>query len=266
MKKMIIGLTTFILSLMLMFGSVNVWAEEEDKPIASADIGVFSKYLWRGYELSDDSIVIQPSVTVGCKGFSLNLWGNLDTNLDDRDPTTSDKKEWTETDLTLAYERSLGIVGLGVGYIYYGLDGVDDSEELYLSISLDVLLSPTLTIYREIAHLPGWYLNFGISHSFDLPKGMSLDLAGTVGYYYSDDDDFVEIDDNLIATTEKYQNFHEGLISAGLTIPIAEYFTLSPMIAYSFPLSDEADNLLTSSSFSNDSGFIFGGATLSIAF
>ena len=266
MKKMVIRLATFVLSLILIFGSVNVWAEEEDKPTASADVGVFSKYIWRGYELSDDSIMIQPSATVGYKGFSINLWGNLDTKLDDGDPTTSDKKEWTETDLTLAYERSFGMIGLGVGYIYYGLDGVDDSEEVYLSVGMDILLSPTLTIYREIAHLPGWYLNLGISHSFDLPKGMSLDLAGTVGYYCSDDDDFVEIDDNLNATTEKYQNFHDGLISAGLTIPIAEYFTFSPMISYSFPLSDEADNLLTSSSFSNDSDFIFGGATLSIAF
>ena len=266
MKKMVIRLATFVLSLMLIFGSVNVWAGEEDKPTASADVGVFSKYIWRGYELSNDSIMIQPSATVGYKGFSINLWGNLDTKLDDGDPTTSDKKEWTETDLTLAYERSFGMIGLGVGYIYYGLDGVDDSEEVYLSVGMDILLSPTLTIYREIAHLPGWYLNLGISHSFDLPKGMSLDLAGTVGYYYSDDDDFVEIDDNLNATTEKYQNFHDGIISAGLTIPISEYFSFNPMIAYSFPLSDEADNLLTSSSFSNDSCFIFGSATLSIAF
>jgi hypothetical protein len=266
MKKMVIRLATFVLSLMLIFGSCNVWAEEIDKPTASADVGVFSKYLWRGYELSDDSIVIQPSSTLGYKGFSLNLWGNLDTKLDDGDPTTSDKKEWTETDLTLAYERSFGMVGLGVGYIYYGLDGVDDSEEIYINVGLDVFLSPTLTVYREIAHLPAWYINFGISHSFDLPNGMSLDLAGSLGYYYSDDDAFVGVDANLNPTTEKYQNLHDGIISAGLTIPISEYFSFNPMIAYSFPLSDEADNLLTSCSFSNDSCFIFGGATLSIAF
>jgi len=41
---------------------------------------VMSQYVWRGYELSRNSIVIQPSMTVGYKGFSVNLWGNLDTN------------------------------------------------------------------------------------------------------------------------------------------------------------------------------------------
>ena len=38
---------------------MNLWAEDEAKPSASADVGVFSQYIWRGYELSKDSIVIQ---------------------------------------------------------------------------------------------------------------------------------------------------------------------------------------------------------------
>ena len=266
MKTEIFKLATLTLFITLILGAVHVWAEEEEKPTASADVGVFSKYIWRGYELSNDSIVIQPSITVGYKGFSINLWGNLDTDLDDMDPAISDKSEWNETDLTLSYERSFDMVGMEVGYIYYGLDGVDDSEEIYASVGLDVLLSPTLTVYREISHLPGWYFNFGISHSFDLPKEITLDLGGSVGYYHSDDDDFVEVDDNLNPTTEKYRNFHDGLISVGLTVPFAKFLTFSPMIAYSFPLTGQADNLLKAASFSNDSDYIYGGATLSVAF
>ena len=149
----------------------EVEAEEEVKPEVGVDVGVFSKYIWRGYELSDDSIVIQPSITAAYNGFSINMWGNLDTDLDDMDPDTPDKSEFNETDLTLAYNRSFGPVGLGMGYIYYGLDGMDDSQEIYASIGLDIPLSPTLTAYREISHLPGWYFNFGISHSVDLFNG-----------------------------------------------------------------------------------------------
>ncbi|MBW1801764.1 MAG: hypothetical protein JRJ85_13660 [Deltaproteobacteria bacterium] len=245
--------------------SLNAWAEE-DRPTISADLTVASKYIWRGYELSDDGFVVQPSITVGYKGFSMNLWGNLDSDFDDQDPTTSDKSEFTETDFTLAYDRSFGKFNLGVGYIYYGLDGIDDSEELYFSAGLDVLLSPTVTIYREISHLPGWYFNFGISHSFELPKGLSLDLSGNVGYYYSDDDAFVEVDSNLNPTTDKYRNLHDGLLSAGLSIPLGKYMTLTPTLSYSFPLSGQADDLIKSTSFSNDSDFIYGGLTLSIAF
>ena len=126
----------------------------------------------------------------------------------------------------------------------------------------------TKVIFRkdEVAHLPGWYLNLGISHSFDLQEGITLDLAGSAGYYSSDDDEFVEINDNLNPTTEKYRNFHDCLISIGLTVPFAKYFTFSPIVAYSFPFSDEADNLLTATDFSNDSDFLYAGATLSISF
>lgn len=91
-----------------------MWGAEE-KPSASADMAIFSKYVWRGYELSDDSIVFQPSATVGYKGFSMNLWGNLDSDFDDMDTVTNDKTEWTETDLTLSYDTSFGPVGLGGG-------------------------------------------------------------------------------------------------------------------------------------------------------
>jgi len=242
--------------MMVIFMGFSVCAEEAEKPAASADIGIFSKYIWRGYELSDNSIVIQPSATISYKGFGFNLWGNLDT-----DQEGDDDNQFNETDMTFSYDYSNGPISLGVGYIYYGLDGMDDSEELYLCVSYDTLLSPSLTIYREISHLPSWYLSFGISHSIELSEGITLDFAGSVGYSYSDDDDFVEVNDD-----DKYQNFHDGLLSVGLTVPFSEYFTFCPMIAYSFPLTDEADDLLTATSFSDESDFLFGGATLSIVF
>jgi len=55
--------------------------EENERPTLSADVAFLSQYIWRGYELSKDSLVIQPSVTVAYKGFSLNLWGNFDTDV-----------------------------------------------------------------------------------------------------------------------------------------------------------------------------------------
>ncbi|MGO9954170.1 MAG: hypothetical protein ACLPN1_18440, partial [Dissulfurispiraceae bacterium] len=34
-----------------------------------------NKYIFRGAELSADSAVFEPSVTINYKGFSLNVWG-----------------------------------------------------------------------------------------------------------------------------------------------------------------------------------------------
>lgn len=248
-----------LVALLLLTAASGVRAEEEAAPSASVDIAFLSQYIWRGFELSKDSLVIQPSVTVGYMGFSFNLWGNLDTDFygDDRSEAI-----WNETDMTLGYDTTVGPVNLGVGYIYYALDGIDDSQELYASFGLDVLLSPTLTVYREIAHLPAWYLNLSLSHSFDLPRDITLDLGASAGYYFSDDDDFSEAGN----PNEKYRSLHDGLLSVGLTIPVGKYMTCAPMVAYSFPLSGKADDLLTEASFSNDSNYFYGGVTFSLTF
>jgi len=240
---------------------------EEEKPGASADVAFLTRYVWRGYALSDDSMVIQPSAGVSYRGFGVNLWGNLDTDEDENTPgDTPNDGNLSETDMTLSYDTGFGPVGIGVGYIYYALDGADDTEEFYGSVSLDTFLSPTLTVYREVADLQGYYVNFGISHSVELPKGVTLDLAGSVGYYHSTDKDFVEVDKNLAEKGDKYRALHDGLLSAALTIPFGKYLTVSPTISYSFPLTEEAEYKIKSGSKEDDSDFLYGGLVLSIAF
>ena len=54
-------------------------AAAEEKPTGDFTVAAMSRYIWRGYELSRNSIVVQPSATIGYKGFSANIWGNLDT-------------------------------------------------------------------------------------------------------------------------------------------------------------------------------------------
>ena len=46
-------------------------AEEEDKPTANLAVAALSKYVWRGFEMTKDSIVLEPSMTVAYKGFSV---------------------------------------------------------------------------------------------------------------------------------------------------------------------------------------------------
>jgi hypothetical protein len=176
--------------------------------------------------------------------------------------------QFNEIDMTLSYDIEFGPVSLGTRYIYYGLDGLNDTEEIYLSVGIDTILSPTFTVYREIAHAPAWYLSFGLSHSFELPKDITLDLAGSVGYYYSDDaDDLPEYTGGLVAKNDAYRSLHDVLVSVGLTIPVTEYISISPVLSYSFPLTDDADNHISATNaYSNDSDYIYGGATVSIAF
>lgn len=234
---------------------------DEDRPELSADVAFLSQYIWRGYGLSKDSLVIQPSVTAAFKGFSLNLWGNLDT-----DNEAYSGSKWNETDMTFSYGHSFGIVGLEAGYIYYALDGLDDSKEFYLSAGVDVLLAPTLTVYREVSTLQGWYINLGLSHSFELPYEMSLDLGATFAYYKSDNDNMVDYNDDNIPTSDRFSGLHDGLLSVGLAIPFYKYFTVTPSITWAFPLSSSASNEMSALSLDGRSNHLLGGVTLSMAF
>ena len=228
-------------------GTSAVMAEEET-PTADATVSIYSTNVWRGFGLSDDSIVIQPSMTVGYKGFAANLWGNLDT-----DYYATDSTNYNETDITLSYDSAYEKLGYGVGYIYYALEnGADDTQEIYGSLSYDILLSPTLAFYYDIDDFSGaWYATFDISHSFAIGENYALDLGFLVSY----------MDDN-----EDYNDFHNGVVSASMSFPIGKYFSITPEVNYSFALSSDAEDAIKAGSADDDDSYFYGGTTLSFAF
>ena len=120
MKRYLHTVTALIIVLMVILSfTLPPATAEEEKPTGEAAVAVLSKYVWRGYELSRNSIVVQPALTIGYKGFSASLWGNLDTDpyysgVGDKSYSSS----WNETDLTLSYTKTLGLFNVGAGYIY----------------------------------------------------------------------------------------------------------------------------------------------------
>lgn len=251
-----------ITAALLLAGANGAMAEEAEKPSGSMSVSLLSQYIWRGYELSKDSIVVQPSITASYLGFGINLWGNLDTD-QDMELFGEEGANWNETDLTLSYGGSFGMVTYGAGYIYYGLEGIDDTQELYASVGLDTLLVPTLTVYRDIDAYAGWYTTLGVSHSFNVTESISLALAGQVGYLSADDEKTLADPDD---PGSAYSHFHDGKLSATLNIPLTEEISIAPNVAYSFALSSESsDTIKAASASGDDDDFIFGGITLNMA-
>lgn len=261
---------------------------EEDKVTGQIDFSALSAYIWRGQELSRHSVVVQPAVTASYKGLSLNVWGNLDTK-----PYSASGEQYSsnynETDVTLSYSNKFGIVQVGAGYIYYALaaavpGGTDllDSQEIFVTLGLDTILAPTLTVYKEFSHYHQWYATMGVSHTFSLHEKVGLKLAAQASYLKSEDETtYPEFKSNLnpkikhdsLATTDKFNNFHDGMISASLPIAITSHITVSPTLAYVFPLSDDAKYEMKARSLEGtanppdkDSSFLYGGVTLSYAF
>jgi hypothetical protein len=120
---------------------------------------------------------------------------------------------------------------------------------------MTVFLTPTLIVCRDISAFPGYYFNLGLSHSIDLMNDITLDLAAGAGYYISCNDSIVEE-----GTGKKFKGLQDGIISAGLSIPLSDKATLSPSISYSFAMTDKAKALL------GTSDNLFGGLALSVRF
>jgi len=243
-RKLLTGFTAT--ALLMAAGAPAVMAEEE-VPSADASVSFLSQYIWRGYELSKDSIVIQPSLSVGYKGFGANLWANLDTEL-----YGTDTQKWNETDYTLSYDGAYEKLGYGVGWIYYALDSTDDTQEWYGTLSYDVITAPSFTIYYDTDSFAGaWYANLAFGHSFMIGEKYSLDLGLSFGY----------LDDN-----DGYAEFHDGNLSAAMSFPVGEYIAITPEIYWSFPLTSEAGDNIKDASFSDDDNFVYGGVSVSFSF
>ncbi len=188
--------------------------------------GVNSMYLWRGFNLSEDSdFVVQPGLDLSYAGFTASIWANYD----------EDASKINETDFTLDYSFDVNeTVSLSVGNTYFNLDEAEDTNELYLTCALNTLLTPTFSLYWDWdqSEETGIYLTAGLSHSIELLDGLTLNLGGLVGYNIEN-----------YSVSEQYSNFHNAELSASIDWLVASSVTLSPAVIVSMPLTDDAEDI-----------------------
>lgn len=230
---------------------LSVTARAETEKSAALSTSIMSNYVWRGLTLSDDA-VIQPSMDFGYGPFSANFWANFDT----------DTEETNEVDFTLNYSIPVPVenVGLDVGYIYYALDGVDDTQEFYLSAAYDFVVSPSLTAYWDIDEGTGWYIVAGLGYSHDIAEKASFSVGGSVSYLV--DNGVVGVD----KSGTEYTDFHNADLSASVAIQVTEDLSIEPMVAYSFPLSDDSEDGISQFSVDGEEEVFYGGVTASLSF
>ncbi|MDY0270673.1 TorF family putative porin [Trichloromonas sp.] len=213
-----------------------------------AYVGFFDKYLWRGYDLSGSGGVIQGGMDLSHKGFTLSYWTNIQANDDKEGGFPSG--EATENDITLDYSFDLTeMVSLNVGNIFYDLEGLADTNEAYVGVTVNTLLEPTLTAYYDWDECEedGLYLTAVVGHGFDLAEGLSLSLGALVGY--NQESDYAVGD---------YSDWHNYELSVGIDYAVNENISISPSFLFSSPISDEAKALIDSET--------VGGLTLSFTF
>jgi uncharacterized protein (TIGR02001 family) len=206
-----------------------------------AYVGYFSKYLWRGYDLSGGLPVIQGGADLSANGFTLSYWTNVQTRNDDIDQDgviDLNAGEGNETDLTLNYAIPAGeIATINVGNIFYMLDGLEDTNELYLGATFNTLLSPTLKVYYDWdkADEDGLFYTAAVSHS--LPINDQLTLSASALVSYNNESDYAVGD---------YSEWHNYELGAKADYKVTDQLTITPSILFSEGLSDEARDVLDS--------------------
>ena len=242
MKKLSIVVLSMVLTTVFAFASLSAEAAETS---GSASVDVMSSYMWRGFELHEDAAV-QPSVGITYGGFGANLWSDYNTG----------PGEAAETDLTLNYSFSADKFSFDVGWIYFGLDGAEDTQELYLTVGYDIRLSPSLTVYYDFDEGDGAFIVASIGHSFGITEKISLDLGASASYNAESE-----------YSIGNYSDFHNADISASLSFPVNDAISITPILAYSFALSDDAEAAIESLSADGDeSDFFYGGLNMTLSF
>jgi hypothetical protein len=217
---------------------------QEAQVSGSASFGLFNRYVIRGYRIGADNGAAESSLTVNYAGFSATYWGNVDFKEEatpDFIPDRPGRRSMDEVDLILSYSRSFGNWNLTAGYIYYDLKYAPETQEFYAGAGYNTFGKPTLTIYRDTDAYPGTYINLSFSQSIPLKGAVTLDLGASASYMAGSDNYWRTYDPDTEAYTgDKYRAFHDGMLKAGLTVPLTRKISLQPMVQYWIPLSSDA--------------------------
>ncbi len=235
-------------------------AQEKEPTFSySFETTLVSKFMWRGQRLTD-GWNLQPSGTLGIKGFSVNLWSKLDLQaVSEGDKyflrgnpdapvgggNNGLRGKFGEVDLTFSYAKELGDVSLEAGTITYilpyNLESCPSTTEIFGAFSLNsVPLAPAARLSIDVDESrergkTGVYLELGASHSVPLAGGRvkSIDFSGTLGIANSGFAGYCyEFDE---------AGFHDVGLSASLPLEIGRGWSSTLFLGYSSLLGKYRD-------------------------
>jgi uncharacterized protein (TIGR02001 family) len=229
-------LCVFALTLSLVVVSTPALAAIEVE--GDAYVGYYDKYLWRGFDLSGGTPVVQGGVDLSAKGFTLSYWTNIQTKDDVVLGNAVNGGDATETDMTLDYTFSpTELLSVSVGTIWYALDGAEDTKEAYLGLALGTILEPSLKVYYDYDQADGnaLFYSASISHSVEVNDALSLSFGALVSY--NDESDYAVGD---------YSDWHNYELSTSAEYALTDQISISPSFLFSEGISDEAKDVIDS--------------------
>ncbi len=223
------------LALAALVAGVSAQAQEAEASALSVtvDVTYVSDYIFRGAQAGDASI--QPSVEAAYGDFYAGAWHTSELSHNDGA---------TETDLYAGYGFALtDIVSLDAGVTRYTYNGGSngDTTEVYVGLSADVLLSPSVYYYYDF-DLETYVVEGSVGYSLPIDAAnLSLDLAASVGHVGAPGDD---------------RTYY--VVGASVPYALSETATLTVGVSY---IANDGDKLID-----GDEDGLVGSAGISIGF
>jgi hypothetical protein len=196
---------------------------------ASFSLDFGNAYIWRGIVFNDSGVaqftLDAGSLNAGSVPISFNVWGNYD--IGDFDGNL-EKNQISEIDLTV----SAGLpAGFEVGLIDYEFpQSPASTQELYVSWSKELTLTPTVAFYYDFRAVDSFYATVDVAYSYAVGEKTSLDLGALVA---------VAGEDFAKAYGGQKGGFYNYNLSAGVSHTIHDTVGLGVTVGYSGSLDKE---------------------------
>jgi uncharacterized protein (TIGR02001 family) len=168
-----------------------VFADEAPELEISANVGMYSKYVWRGWNLNDEASV-QGGFDASFNGFSIGTWGG------------TDQASGTEVDIYVGYGRQItDFLSIDVGYVQYRFPETGNHiEEWHVTADFDILS----TSYHKGED--GYYY-LEVNSSFELTEQVTLDF-----HYGFEDNDQNDWHDYQLTLNYQINETYSAFVSA----------------------------------------------------
>jgi len=227
-----LGKCIAVASLLVLVQGAILAQEEEEEISVNFELGVFSKYVYRGILITDDAVA-QPLVELEWQGLTFGVWSNHDlTNINGTD------FEPSEVDYILSCERDVAGVTFEAGAVRLCFPNTpyEATTELYLKAELsDIPFAPSLGLYRDVDEVEGTYASLSFEQDVVLGETAALSLGLALGYGSSDHNvAYYGVDDGALA---------DVVARATLGVALSENISVGTTVAFSSLLDDDVRDI-----------------------
>ena len=215
-------------------------AEPEKSVALDVGVGISSAYVWRGYNLfqdtkqMDQNAMVSPSLTVSfpSTGLSIGYWGAYQLNGENKSLLV-DAGVGAEQDLILGYELKINeqlTAAFGLTYYFYPMadeNVAGTSMPSYIEPAAGVTYSTFADVGLMVAYFHGVqeeikgtrhiYISPSVAKSFEVGTSVAVEPSLSFGY-------------KIFNESEIKDNVYDVLLSVGVPITATKAFSVTPSV------------------------------------